>query len=208
LVCVKVGQGRPKEAKSARLYRVLVGHDHHVAVRVLSVETPGNLGDTAGDIVEALVGEREILGMIEIGLELTGKTDRNVPPGVTLPTAHEGPLGQIRVDLDRHRGSGRNRLCGPQGTLQGRAPDGYHRAGTEVATDTPGLFNAVGGQAKSGKTGVYEMIGIIDLAVPDQVNENCHVGQFGRSRPVSEVTSTGCGPNPSSMSTWIPSLSR
>jgi len=146
--------------------------------------------------------------MIEIGLELTGKTNGNVPPEVALPTTHQGPLGQIGIDLDRHCGSGRNRLGGPQGAFQGRAPDGYNRAGTEVATDTSGLFNTIGGQAKSGKTGVYEMIGIVDLAVPDQVNENCHARQFGRSRPMCEVTSTGCGPNPSSMSTWIPSLSR
>jgi hypothetical protein len=53
--------------------RILVGHDHHISVRVLFVKPACDFGDPPCEFGEALIGKVEMVRVFQVGVELAWK---------------------------------------------------------------------------------------------------------------------------------------
>jgi hypothetical protein len=73
LLVVNIGQWGSGQLKTTSLDRILVGHDHHISVRVLFVKPACDFGDSSRQLGEALIGKVEMVRVFQIGVELAWK---------------------------------------------------------------------------------------------------------------------------------------
>lgn len=144
-VLVEAGEAGAGEPEPSGLNGVLVGDDDYITMRVLCVETSCHVGDAVSKFLEALFGEIDHVGALQIGLQLTRERLFDRCPGVTLPPLCDSPLGEVFVHPHGHARSCGYLLSGPEGSLERRRPDGNHRAWAQVAPDPPGLVQPVRG---------------------------------------------------------------
>jgi hypothetical protein len=153
------------EMETGRLDRILMRDDHHVTMRVLKVESSGDSGHPAGHVAGLLGYEVESRGVIQIGLELTGKPFRDGVPWVALPALCQLPIGEIGINPHGHRGTGGDFLSRAQRPLLRGRPDGHDRAGSQVATYPAGLFEAMWGQIETRHRATDEMVRVVHFGV-------------------------------------------
>ncbi len=76
---------------------VLVGDDDQIAVTGLGGVRADAAGDACGETGEALGGEREIVGVLEVCLELARALDGELLPDNPGPSPRNQPLGESLV---------------------------------------------------------------------------------------------------------------
>lgn len=141
---MKGGEILTGEMEPCRLDHILMGDHDDIAVGMLLVECPGDAARPLCNIGQLLVDEVQPVWMFEVGLQFAWEMLANRVPGMTLPPLHHGPVGEVRMHLDRHRAAGSDLLGGAKGRLLWGRPDRHDGTGPQISADSSGLFQTVG----------------------------------------------------------------
>jgi len=101
LIGVKEYRGLSAQLEPHDLDRILMADNHDVALGVAVIQLPEGLHHAVGELVEGLVGERQVPRPAQIRLQFTGSEGWQVIPGQSLPRVGQSPLGKPLVYPDR-----------------------------------------------------------------------------------------------------------
>ena len=150
--------------------------DQLAGIVALQRRTDGG-AEAGGEAAEGLRAEREIGGMLEVRLELAGTTLWQILPHDPGPDPAELPFGEPVVAHHDDVVVLRNRLCGLHGPLQGRVDDRADVAVRQVPPGRPRLSPAGLAQAVAVEVCVDHVIGVVDFAMPDEMDGARHTPQ-------------------------------
>jgi len=157
------------EVQPGRLHRVLVRDDHRDTIWEGGADIFHCGGHTFGNGGQGLGREGEILGVIEVGLELSGILLGQLLPDRAGPAPAQRPLGEALIALDFEGKAGGQNLRSLQGPLQRRRDDNVDSEGSNTRCGRHRLTVAGLTEAESGKVAVTHPIGVVDLTVAYQM---------------------------------------
>ncbi len=151
--------------------RILVRDHDEIAAGDLCGVFPDAACGAQGELGEGFVDERELVRVLEVRLELSRPLGRQLLPGDPGPALRHRPFGESLVLDERPPGRRlRDHPSGLDAALQRRGDD----AGDGCASKPGGcgrrLVPTAFAQAEAGEVGVDEMVGVVHLAVPDEVD--------------------------------------
>ncbi len=169
LVDLETGQLATGERQPQRLNRVLVGNNGADTPSMFDAEIVDNRLHPPGYVGDRLRGKVEIGGLSEVGLDLTRKPGGELLPADSRPARSEQPLRQPIVGCGLYARRDSYRPSGLDCPLERGAHDGVNLCLAKSYRSCSSLSTAGSTEAIAVQGGVDDVIGVANLAVPDEV---------------------------------------